>query len=289
MAWWLRLGAALPPRVTYAFCGSLAWLLRHVLRYRVAIARDNLRGCFPHWQPAAIEATLDALYVNLGQVAAEFLMLAGLSASELRARVRLRNPEIVNAELQQGRSVMVAGAHHGNWEWLLQSLVLDLAAPMDCAYKPLHSAAADAQLRLVRTRFGGRMVMAKRLLREIARRRGTATVIGLLADQVPASADRRLWLTFLGRDTAFYPGPGQIAQSTGYAAYFPAIRRLRRGYYEAEFQPLCAASEKISAEEFTRRYAAACERQVLASPSDWMWTHRRWKIVREPTVPAGTG
>ena len=103
---------------------------------------------------------------------------------------------------------------------------------------------------------------------------------------MPTSSPGRVWLRFLGRDTAFFPGPAQIARAGAYSVYFMALRRVRRGCYEARFEPLAAAGENLEVPELTARYAARVEALVRANPEDWTWTHRRWKL--EPPA-AGTG
>jgi Kdo2-lipid IVA lauroyltransferase/acyltransferase len=279
-ALWLRLLSRLPLPVLYAIAGTLTFLLRHVLRHRVGIARANLRACFPNVPRRVLNALLDRHYRNLGQVAAEFVKGATLSAEELRGRVQLLHRERVQAELAAGRSVMLLAAHQCNWEWSLQAVALGLDVPVDAAYKPLHNRAADAGLLRMRSRFGARLVPAKKLTREVARRRRQLHAVCLMADQMPLSSPTRHWLTFLGRDTAFYPGPAQIARSTGYAVFFVAMSRLRRGHYTMDFIPIAAAGEQFEPAALTERYARQVEAQVLASPEDWVWTHRRWKHAR---------
>ncbi|HEX4024019.1 MAG TPA: lysophospholipid acyltransferase family protein [Steroidobacteraceae bacterium] len=278
-ALWIRAVSQLPFALLYALAGALAFLLRYVVRYRVPVARANLRRCFPDRSNAQINRLLRLYYRHLAQVAVEFLKTATMSAEALNARVALVHLERVHAEFRAGRSVLLLGAHQCNWEWSLQAVALHLGAPMDAAYKPLHAAAADRQMRQLRCRFGARLVTAKRLIREVVRRRHEIRAVALIADQVPASSDGRLWLRFLGLDTAFYPGPAEIARSTGYAAFFVAMRRTGRGHYELDFQPISAADERLEPASFTSRYARLLETLIRAHPTDWNWTHRRWKLV----------
>lgn len=277
-AWWIRLISHLPWTVIYGLSTLLIWCVRHVFRYRVRVARDNLRRCFPACSEAQIDRLLSQNYRHLAQVVAEFFKTATMSAEELRSRVILVNLERVHAETRAGRSVLLLGAHQCNWEWSLHAVALQVGAPMEAAYKPLHAAGADRELRKLRCRFGARLIAAKKLLREIARRRDIVRAVALIADQVPASSDGRLWLNFLGCDTAFYPGPGEIARSTGYAAFFAAMSRTRRGHYQIDFQPICAANERLDPNAFTARYARLLEALIRQYPADWTWTHRRWKI-----------
>jgi KDO2-lipid IV(A) lauroyltransferase len=277
--WWLRVPARLPWRVLYPLTAGVTFLLRYVLRYRVAVARSNLHRCFPACRPAEITAILNAYYRHLGEVVAEFIKLANVSAEELRHRIRFTNSGLVHAEINAGRSVILLAAHLANWEWQLQGVTLEFKVPMDAAYKPLHSAAADRELLKLRARFGARMIAAKKLVRMVARRRRERHVIAIMADQIPASSGGRQWLTFMGSDTAFYPGPAEIARMTGYATFFTAMRRTSRGHYEMTFHPVAAAGERLDTEVFTARYAHMLETQIRAQPADWMWTHRRWKLA----------
>jgi lauroyl/myristoyl acyltransferase len=44
--------------------------------------------------------------------------------------------------------------------------------------------------------------------------------------------------------------------------------------------PLAAAGEKLAPGALTERYARLVEAQILASPADWPWSHKRWKLKK---------
>jgi KDO2-lipid IV(A) lauroyltransferase len=276
-ALWIRVLSRLPFGALYRLTALIMWLLRHVFRFRVAVARDNLRRCFPERSESEINALLEHYYRQLSQVAAEFIKMARLSADQLRSHLEVHNVERVSAETGAGRSVLLLGAHQCNWEWALQATVLYLGVPIEAAYKPLHAAGFDRELRQLRCRYGAHLIAAKKLVREVVRRRGQLHAVALHADQMPSSSGRRQWLTFLGRETAFYPGPAEIARLTGYAAFFVPMRRRSRGQYQVDFVPISAAGERLDPQVFTARYAAMVEAMIRENPADWTWVHRRWK------------
>jgi KDO2-lipid IV(A) lauroyltransferase len=277
---WLRVLGRLPDPLLYALGALIGWSLRYGLRYRVEVASANLRRCFPERSRGELRSLLNAHYRRLGELVAEFCKLSVIGPGQLRARVRLLHLERVQAQAAAGRSVLLLAAHQCNWEWSLQAVALGLGITLDAAYKPLHSSRADRQLRAIRARFGARLLPAKTLLRELSRRRRAVHALALLADQAPASSEVRHSVQFLATETAFYGGPAELARLTGYAAFFVAMRRLRRGHYEVEFLPLSSGEERLDAASFTARYAQQVEAQVLAAPADWTWTHRRWKPPR---------
>ena len=110
-----------------------------------------------------------------------------------------------------------------NWEWVLQALALQLGYPLDVGYKPIKSPWAESAMNAIRRRFGAHLVPAKELLADMLQRRNIVRGIAMLADQEPTTSDHKHWVTFLGRDTAFYMGPEQMARATRYAAVFVAL------------------------------------------------------------------
>jgi len=268
-----------------ALARALALLMRYGLHYRVGVARDNLARALPELAVRERERILWLHYLRLAEVLFELPRLAVIDAAELGARVPLHGFGAVQAELAAGRSVLLLTAHLSNWEWLLQAVAAQLHVPFLAAYKPPHSASADRQMLALRSRFGVRMIPAKRLLREIARARGGVHAVGMVADQMPTSSAGRLWLTFLGRETAFFPGPGEIARLGKYTSFLMAQRRTGPGCYAVDCLPLTAPGELLEPGALIARYAAGLEKLVRRHPEDWAWTHRRWKLA-PPAPPA---
>jgi KDO2-lipid IV(A) lauroyltransferase len=280
LPFWLRALSRLPLPVLYGLFGTLAWLCFRVLRIRRSVVLSNIRSCFPGSGEAQVLRIAQAHYRQLGEMAAEIIRSARLSPQQFLAHVSVRNIELPRGLLLRQRPVLLVAAHQANWEWVLQAMALQLGYPLDVGYKPIRSKSMDRAMNAIRTRFGAHLVPAKDLLADLLQRRHIVRGIAMLADQEPLSSDHQHWTTFLGRDTAFYMGPEQMARATRYAAVFVALRRVRRGCYEVEFMPLADAGEQLAPGEFTSRYARLVEKEILAAPGDWTWGHRRWKLKR---------
>jgi Kdo2-lipid IVA lauroyltransferase/acyltransferase len=276
---WLRAISRLPWGVLYGYGAGLAFMAHRVLRYRLGVVRTNIAACFPELTPRDRRNMARSYYRALGELLAEVLKSATITADELDRRVALRNLEVVRSQLDAGRAVLIVAAHQCNWEWLLLALSLKLGHRLDAAYKPLHSARSDRLMRAIRTRFGSTLVPAKELLGRILTRR-SARALAMVADQEPVTSDYKWWTQFLGRTTAFYMGPEKIAQAMRCAVVFASMRRIERGKYVVTFEPLQSGGAPVSPGEITERYARCVEAQVRASPSYWTWSHRRWKLRR---------
>ncbi len=279
-AWWVRLLASLPLSVLYGFAGVLGWLAFRVFPYRHELVQHNLKLAFPERDQTGLREITRNYYAGFAQMLVEIVKSAKMPAEEIRRRVRIVNLEQPRELLAQGKSVLCVAAHQCNWEWMLLGFSLELGYPVDAAYKPLVDPWAEREMKTVRSRFGCRLIPAKELLPDMIRRRATTRAVAMVADQEPTTSEHKHWTKFLNRDTAFYMGPEEIARVTKLPVFFIAMRRVSRGFYEMAFEPLAMPEEKLEPGELTERYARRVERQIREGPSDWPWSHKRWKLKK---------
>lgn len=282
---WIRVFSRIPLALWYPFARFLAWLAWRVIPYRRHVVEANLKASFPEWDDAVRERVIRDYYRGFADMLVEVMHSLRLTPTELARRVVIANPELVRAEVApptgKGKPVLIVAAHQCNWEWMLLGLSTQLGVPVDAAYKPLIDNWAEIEMRKLRGRLGARLIPAQELLGDIIKQRGQPRAIAMVADQEPVSSERKHWLRFLNRDTAFFLGAEEIARTTRYAAFFVRLQRTSRGHYRAEFVRLAAAGEQLPAGEFTARYARFVEEQIRAAPADWPWSHKRWKL-RKP-------
>jgi KDO2-lipid IV(A) lauroyltransferase len=276
----VRLLSHIPLALLYGLASFLSWLALRVYPYREHLVRENLAKAFPQFDEPQVRAIIRRYYAGFADMLAEIVKSVSMPADELRRRVRAVNIEAPHALLASGQSVLLVAAHQCNWEWLLLALSLELGFPVDAAYKPLVDNWAEREMKKLRTRFGARLVPARELLADIIRRRDVVRAVAMVADQEPTTSEHKYWTRFLGRDTAFYMGPEEIARVTHFPVFFLSLRRTGRGYYEIEFKPLAGARESLPSGALTERYARLVEEQIHAAPPDWPWSHKRWKLKR---------
>lgn len=286
LPWWVRGLSALPLPVLYRIFAALAWLVRVVLRFRWRITCENLRAAFPQMDAAQRRRIAVENYRHFGAMAAEMIAATGMSRQQLLARVEIGNLQLAREWLSRGRPILLLASHQSNWDWGMYAMAAALGHPVDVAYKPMKSSGADRVLCAMRRRWGVNLVPAKDLLSDLLQRRREVRAIAMLADQSPRTSEYQRWVSFLGRDTAFYAGPEQMARATRYDCLYVSMRRLRRGHYIAECLPLAQGNEALAPGEFTARYARLVEMDVLAAPSEWTWGHRRWKHARGTAAQA---
>lgn len=271
----------------YALSDVLYVVLLHIVRYRRQVVLDNLKTAFPEKSPVEIKHLARGFYRNLTDLIVETIKLPSLSAQELLHHVRFQNPRLIADRIAAGEPVIILASHQANWEWLPASAQLN-GIIADSVYKQLSSPFFEELMREIRATHGVNPVPMHKLMRDVAVRRNVPRAIALVADQIPASPEVAYWLPFLNHETAFYPGPEKLARSLKVPVFYVEMVRIRRSYYDVILHQLAEPPyTTLPDEAILASYRDHLERSIRANPSDWLWSHKRWKHQREEYVGRG--
>lgn len=286
----IRLFALLPFWVLYLWADFIGWLAFSVIGYRKAVVIDNLKKSFPEKSDQEIKQIARRFYRNLGDIIVESLKVIGLSEKQLQKRVSYKNYPILEDRLKEGNSVIVMTPHSGNWEWLLLAcsyLLVKSGFGVDAVYSPLSSQFFDRLMIKIRSKFGADPTPMNMVLRNVIkhkRDKSNPRVVAMVADQRPLPNESNYWTEFLHQETAFFIGSERIARKVGFPVVYTSIRRLKRGYYEVNFQEVADPPyQKTSSLEdmpIIEQFARLVEKDIQASPDQWLWSHKRWKHKR---------
>lgn len=274
----LRLLSYLPFWVLYLFSDFLFLVSYRLVGYRKKIVRKNLINSFPEKGENELKKIEKQFYKDLCDYGVETLKLLTLSAEELKKRMVYKNPELVKQFSDANQSILLLTSHQFNWEWLLTSGCLYLSLGVDFVYQKQSSKTFDAFSLAGRTRFGAFPIERSQVGREVIKRKNILRGVAIMADQFPGHAsDKKHWTQFLNQNTAFFFGLSQVAYMTQYPAVFYGIRKIKRGYYEAEGFIVSMPPYEKGSQQIVDNYAKASEKIIQQYPSGWLWSHNRWK------------
>lgn len=282
--WILKLISRLPFPALYFFSDVLFVVAYHVAGYRKKVVFDNLKNSFPEKSEAEIRKVARGFYRNLADVIVETIKGYSISRTELKKRVKMKNPELLDRNFDMGRSCIAMLPHLCNWEWIGLACSIYLRLEIDVVYQRLVNKTANSFMWGVRTHFGAVPIEKKMVFRDLVKRKDVVKAIGMLADQSPARGENRYWTTFMNQDTAFFAGSEKIARRFGYPVYFIAMRRVKRGFYEMEFHTIAEPPFEQPEGWIMETFAKKAEEVIRNNPSDYLWSHKRWKLSKPETA-----
>ena len=283
--WAWRLLSFIPLRLMYILSDAVFYPVYYLGRYRRKVARKNLIESFPEKSKQEIVAIEKSFYHFFIDMLFEMCKLMSFSRKEMTAHMVFTNTEILDAVLQQGKSVSLYMGHYGNWEWL-SSLALHVNQEKEIAvgqiYKKLNNSLVNRLVTYNRERMGGICVEMNQTLRWIDEqvKNNIATVTCYVADQSPRKSQIQHSVPFLHHITPVFIGAEKITKRYDFEAWYLDVRRLKRGYYEATFVRLHERPLSLPNFELTDIYYQYLEQTIRRQPELYLWTHRRFKYAQ---------
>lgn len=285
-----RTVAALPERLAEGLGAGAGGLAGGPLGIRRSVVEANLRMAYPGAPDAWIRETARAAYRHLGREAAAILRLSRLDPEEVVRRTETRGWEELQEALGEGKGVILATGHYGNWE-IAAAAVAARGVPISAIVKRMGNRLVDARLEALRRRLGVETIEMHQAQRQVPRVLRRGGVVGIVADQDARRSG--VFVPFFGRPASTHRGTALFALRLGAPVFACTARRLagREVRYEVSgYRVPVRSTGDLEADVagLTGRLAAALEADVRAAPEQYFWFHRRWK-TRPPPEPAPAG
>ena len=271
----------IPLRVLYFFSDLLFLFIFYLARYRRAVVNTNLANSFP--EKTQLERNLIArkFYHHFCDIFMETLYFDRMSPESGKNCVKYLNPELPNSYMDQGRLAICLLGHYNNWEWF-STWPLCTTHKFYPIYKKLRSNSFDRFYLKLRSRFGAipleRADTYKQLYSDYQNNIPSGTAF--IFDQTPRGSELHHWINFLNQDTPVILGPEKVAQKLNTVVFFLHSKKVRRGYYEIEFQLITDNARTSPKFRIMDQCMQLLEIQIKEQPEFWLWTHKRWKHTR---------
>lgn len=224
------------------------------------------------------------MYASLGTSVFEFLWMAmrgprAVEHAAIEDESRARWAEA----LGQGRGVVVAASHTGNWD--LAACAMARQGELLVVTKHLSVRWLDRFWQRTRAALGVRLADAAGAIgrsREVLRSGGA---VAMMIDQVPASPRHGVTVEFLGRPALADRAPAALAAACRSPLVVAASRRGPQGQHWLHVLAVLTPPARPSRawiDEATRTATRELDRFVRAYPTQWLWMHRRWKPMLAP-------
>lgn len=274
--------AIMPFFILYLFSDLLAFLIGRVFKYRKKVILKNLKACFPDKSEVEIRKMLPAIYRNLTDNILEGIKAFSMSKRQIVKRHKIINPQLIEDYYKQDKSIIAVTGHYNNWEWGSLSASLQTDYNVVALYKPLSNKYIDSFVRWSRQRCGTFLSSIQNTSNTFNKYKDTPTAYLMAADQSPGRKylDKAFWIDFMGKDTAFLHGPEKYAKTNDYPVVYIDVQRIKRGFYEIELISLADHPKETKDGEITALFAKKLESVILKDPSNWLWSHNRWKLKR---------
>ncbi len=277
----LYLLSLLPFWLLYRVSDLFFVILYYVLGYRKKVVMENLRNSFPEKSEKELKKIAFDFYRYLCDLFLETFKTLTISKKQMLAHCKMREEtqKLFDSYYVQQRSIIIVMGHFGNWEWA-GNVVDSSKHQLYVIYHQLSNKYFNNLVIKMRTRFGTKLIEMKSTLRDMVTNRKDITATAFIADQTPFP-ENAYWTNFLNQDTPVFTGTEKIASKFNYPVIYISVKRIKRGYYEIFGELLFENPKETEEGEISKAHTRRLEKDIMAQPEIWLWSHRRWKHKRK--------
>lgn len=247
-----------------------------MIGYRKEVVMKNLAIAFPDKTEQERTRIAKGFYHNFIDTFVEMIKLISINKNRFLKRVDT-NMEIIDQLSSEGKSIVIVAGHFFNWEFANYTAALYCKVPFVGIYMSLSNKVLDKVIYKLRSKFNTVLIAKRDFSAEYPKHSQQQHAIGLVADQSPGNPAKGFWYPFFGKLTPFAKGPEITSRNLDAAIVTANFYKVKRGYYKIDCGVLTTTPNDFAEGEITRLLVQFVEDCIRQNPSNYLWSHRRWK------------
>ena len=242
------------------------------------VVQENLRKAFPTETLKKIKKIQKAFYRQFLKNFEDLIPLLIQSKKSIIQSMVVENIELLNELTLLNRPIIIVTAHYGSWEKAFSALPVFINKPVGLVYTPVKSNYFSALLLHIRTRFGLNLITRYTFKEHIGAHLNQTYFYIMPSDQRPVDPKKSFWAPFLGIETPLLFGVEKHAVQYNLPVIYLHVKDMGHQCH-INFSLICKYGKETEHGFITKKYAELLEKQIVDDPTQWLWSHRRWKGI----------
>ena len=236
----------------------------------------NLSIAFPNFDENEKKQILKGMWINYGRIFAEYMFIKNFRQGSIGERnINIENQYILENVKKDSKPVIFISGHFNNFELMamqIEKLGIDLAA----VYRPLNNKFLNPLMESIRKKYICKKQIKKGIsgTKELLLNFKKGTSIALMIDQRVSEGIR---VDLFNEKALTTTIPAQFIKKFGAKIIPVHIERINVEKFNITFQDPIKFSKDSNIESITYKLNNILEEMIKKNPSQWIWSHNRWK------------
>ena len=235
----------------------------------------NIKNAFPSANKADLELIIQNMWENYGKILAEYVFLKDFRKGKLNDYIEIEGKEHLNKVRDSNEQVVFVSGHFNNFE-LMAMQIEKSGIKLAAIYRPLNNIFLNGIMEKIRTKYicKNQIKKGRSGTRELLKSFNNKNSIALMIDQRVSEGEKS---NFFGQDAFTTTIPAQLVKKFGCKIVPIHIERYNDFYFRMKVEEPINYNKDSSIEEITLSLNKLLEKMILKNPSQWIWSHNRWK------------
>ena len=236
---------------------------------------SNIKKALPEIGEKNIEIISKKMWKNYGRILSEYVFIKNFRNSKNEKIISVEGQEILDKIKNTKEPVVFISGHFNNFELMAMQIEksgINLAA----IYRPLNNIFLNKIMERIRKKYICRKQIKKGSsgTRDLLKSFKKNYSIALMIDQRVSEGIR---CEFFGQPALTTTIPAQLFKKFGCKIVPVYVERVNGIFFKIKVSEPINFSKESSIEEITLDLNKWLERMILINPSQWIWSHNRWK------------
>mgnify|MGYP000427437619 FL=1 len=239
------------------------------------ILKKNILNAFPNIDNNSLKKIKKDMWNNYGRTFAEYAFIKEFKNGKLEDNLKIEGAEILQKIIDEKKPVLFLSGHFANFE--LMAMVIERSGiNLAAIYRPLNNFFIEPYITRLRKNNICKVQIKKGLngIKEIFRFLKNNYSIAMMIDQRVRQGER---IDFFKKKAHTTSLPALLAKKFKCQIVTIKIKRYENYKFKITIEKPVIFSETETVGSITLKLNSWLERTILENPSQWIWTHDRWK------------
>ena len=239
------------------------------------IIKNNIQISLDLSDENEISKIINNMWSNYGKILSDYIFIKNFRSGKLQKYLDIEGYEILEKIERNKKPVIFVSGHFNNFE--LMAMQIEKAGIKTAAiYRPLNNIFLNKIMESIRIRYICKNQVKKGMsgIKQMVTFFKKNYSIAIMIDQ---RVSEGIYSNLLGRPALTTTIPAQMVRKFGCDVVPVYIERINKLKYKMKiFKPITFKKED-SLESITNNLNIWLESMIKKNPSQWIWTHNRWK------------
>ena len=239
------------------------------------LTHSNIKKAFPNIDIKNLENITKLMWNNYGRVFAEYMFIKDFRLGKLSEKIQIEGSEILDEIKKNKEQVVFISGHFSNFE--LMALCLEKKGiNLSAIYRPLNNIFLNVVMEKIRKKYicKNQIKKGKAGLKELIFLKKKNFSSALMIDQ---RVSQGILSDFFNHQALTTTIPAQLVKKFNIAIVPIYIERLKNINFKITVNQPLYFDKNSTTDSITSKLNRILEKMIMKNPSQWIWTHNRWK------------
>ena len=239
------------------------------------LIRKNIKRALPEISPKEVKNIINMMWDNYGRTFAEYMFLKNYRENLNEAKVMVEGKGVLDEIKKLNTPVVFVSGHFANFE-LMAMHIEKSGIKLAAIYRPLNNKFLNKLMVRLRKKFICKKQIKKGIsgIRDIIKLSKENYSTALMIDQ---RVSEGIKVNFFNEKAFTTTIPAQLVKKFKMPVVPIHIERFDKIKFKITVNKPIYFSNDSSTETITTKLNLILEKMVLQKPSEWIWSHNRWK------------